>query len=858
MDSSFPVINVAVIIILCGLTWWYAKSTSNLLRQSQQQVAAIQDQALAKTQELQKSYAQVVKEIETRQQVEERLKESEARFAAFMRHLPGSALMRDLNGRYLFANETWEKYFGQVREDPEAVWPAGLGHGLSEREQEVLQNGQSLESLETLEGDDGKHYWLVKRFPIPSQDDQEVMIGAIGIDITARRQAEAALSREKERYRILVEETPLGISIISKSGHYKYVNSAFVQMFGYTLAEVPHGRAWFARAFPDPQYRQEAVSAWKNDLLPSQTGPTRARTFKVTCKNGSEKVINFRAVSLSTGDRFVVYEDITARHRAQEELKQSAFKYRLLINQIPAVAFKGYADWSVDFFDDKVETLTGYAKELFDSRRLRWCDLIPPEELEGLKSTFLEALRTNQSYVREYRIRKKNGDFAWVQCRGQIFCDAEGKVEYVSGVTFDITERKQAEEALRRREAILAAVGFAAECFLQSVSWEENIQEILARLGQAVAASRAYIFENSPQKDGDLLAVQRYEWAAATLTPHNDDAHLQLSWPESGLTRWQDELSGNRLITGQIKDFPPSEQEFLRARDIDSVLVVPIFTGQNWWGFIGFDECLQEREWSPAELEALKAAASTLGAAILHEQDETALKDSEKKLRSLSCQLLDAQENERKRLAAELHDELGHALLTLKLRLESLENRLNPEQEGLKQETRQIIRFLLDTIEGVRRLYLDLSPGDLEDLGLTNALGALIGDFAALQKNIKWTVHLKKLDGLFPLAVQTAIYRVVQEALTNIGKHAEPQKISLTVKTEPQQVNFTIVDNGKGFNVSQVFNAKKTLGLLAMEERVKILGGSFELWSQPDQGTKVSFTIPREEGKFEELQHRGG
>jgi len=193
MESSFPVINVAVILILCGLTWWYAKSTSNLLRQSQQQVAAIQNQALTKTQELQKSYAQVVKEIETRQQVEERLKESEARFAAFMRHLPGSALMRDINGRYLFANETWEKNFGQVREG------ADLGHSFSETEQEALQSGQPLESLETLEGDNGKHYWLVKSFPIPSQDDQDVMIGAIGIDITARRQAEEALSREKER-----------------------------------------------------------------------------------------------------------------------------------------------------------------------------------------------------------------------------------------------------------------------------------------------------------------------------------------------------------------------------------------------------------------------------------------------------------------------------------------------------------------------------------------------------------------------------------------------------------------------------------------------------------------------------------
>jgi signal transduction histidine kinase len=286
----------------------------------------------------------------------------------------------------------------------------------------------------------------------------------------------------------------------------------------------------------------------------------------------------------------------------------------------------------------------------------------------------------------------------------------------------------------------------------------------------------------------------------------------------------------------------------LRAQDIKSVLVVPIFTGLEWWGFIGFDECRQEREWSKAELEALKTAASTLGAAILHERAEKALKESENKLRSLSCQLLDAQEHERKRLAIELHDELGHALLTLKLRLESLEDQLLPQQVSLKQEAGEIIHFLLETIDEVRRLYLDLSPGDLEDLGLTNALEALIEDFAALQKNIRYTVHLENLDGLFELPVQTAIYRVLQEALTNIGKHAEPEEISLAIHKDTDLVSFTIADDGKGFDMPTVLSARKSLGLLAMEERVKILGGSFSLWSQVNQGTKVSFTIPLTEG----------
>jgi PAS domain S-box-containing protein len=433
MDNALAIINAAIIVAFLYVTWWYAKSTSHILRQSQEQVAAIQRQAIGKIEELQRSYTQILREIEERQQAEDRLNESEARFTAFMRHLPGTATMRDTQGRHLFANETWEQVFGQSRTDwwgktLAEFWPSDLAGPFMELDRQVLEEGQPLESIETLEQDGRTHFWLINRFPILSQDNQAVMVGAIGIDITARRHA---------------------------------------------------------------------------------------------------------------------------------------------------------------------------------------------------------------------------------------------------------------EEALR---------------------------------------------------------------------------------------------------------------------------------------------------------------------------------DSEQKLRSLTAQLLTAQEDERKRLAAELHDELGHALLTLKLRVESLEEQLQPHQDSLKDELRKILLFISATIGEVRRLYLDLSPGDLEDLGLTAALHSLIDDFVALQQKISWTVKLDDLDGLFPLPIQTAIYRVVQEALTNIGKHANSKHVTLTMKKEAERVSFAVQDDGRGFDRKRIFAEKKTLGLLSMEQRVKILGGAFELWSQEDQGARIFFTIPlqREEATDESLYHRTG
>ncbi|GAI11725.1 unnamed protein product [marine sediment metagenome] len=104
-----------------------------------------------------------------------------------------------------------------------------------------------------------------------------------------RKQTEEALHREK--YRILVKESPLGVSIIGRDGHYRYINPKFVEIFGYTLEDIPTGREWFAKAYPDQEYRNQVISTWINDLKESKCGESRPRTFIVTCKDGSERVV---------------------------------------------------------------------------------------------------------------------------------------------------------------------------------------------------------------------------------------------------------------------------------------------------------------------------------------------------------------------------------------------------------------------------------------------------------------------------------------------------------------------------------------------------------------------------------------
>ncbi|MBN2148842.1 MAG: GAF domain-containing protein [Anaerolineales bacterium] len=186
----------------------------------------------------------------------------------------------------------------------------------------------------------------------------------------------------------------------------------------------------------------------------------------------------------------------------------------------------------------------------------------------------------------------------------------------------DITRQKQAEDALRRRDQILQSVSYAAEQFLKSTTWDQNIEEILARLGEATQVSRVCLFCNILEHD-HIYDRLRSEWVAPNMRPLAEMEELRKEdMATRGYQRWIELMSRGQPVYGRLCDLPESEQAALRKEDVLSVAVVPIFVAQQWWGYIGFDDCVNEREWSSVEMDALRAAASTMGAAILRQQSE--------------------------------------------------------------------------------------------------------------------------------------------------------------------------------------------------------------------------------------------
>lgn len=144
--------------------------------------------------------------------------------------------------------------------------------------------------------------------------------------------------------------------------------------------------------------------------------------------------------------------DITEKKRSEQALKESERNYRLLINNIPNIVFKGYPDGSIDFFDDKIEAVTGYPREAFLNRSIRWTDLIVEDDLAAPRNKFVTTLKGDQQSLREYRIQRKDGRVVWLQASSQFVKDTDGNTDFISGAFLDISKRKQAEEALHESE----------------------------------------------------------------------------------------------------------------------------------------------------------------------------------------------------------------------------------------------------------------------------------------------------------------------------------------------------------------------------------------------------------------------
>lgn len=331
--------------------------------------------------------------------------------------------------------------------------------------------------------------------------------------------------------------------------------------------------------------------------------------------------------------------EVERQRQLLHELRASETKYRLLAEQASdgILILQGgrirYAnDVLARWWGSSVEEIVGQ----------RFTKYVHPDDFFPLLKRYRQKRRgeiRDTSY--ETRLLRKDGSsfFAELNLSHILYNEKPADLVFIR----DITARKQAEQALRQREAILRAVSFIAESLLAGLNWEQDIQEALEQLGKAADVSRVYIFENSRSPEGKWLTSQRYEWCAPGIQPQIDNPELiALSLEDAGFERWVEDLSVGKPVIGLVKDMPPIERDFLAKQDILSIAVVPIMSAGRWWGFIGFDECRYERQWSNAEIDILQIAGRVFGAALERQEYEQTLAQSEARYRALFDQNQDA------------------------------------------------------------------------------------------------------------------------------------------------------------------------------------------------------------------------
>ena len=221
-------------------------------------------------------------------------------------------------------------------------------------------------------------------------------------------------------------------------------------------------------------------------------------------------------------------------------------------------------------------------------------------------------------------------------------------------------------------------------------------------------------------------------------------------------------------------------------------------------------------------------------------QQTKQLTRSREQLKSMSQRLLEVQEEERRYLARELHDEMGQNLTLLKLMLDMALSRASPANSSTLPEA---VRLVDDLISRVRRLSLDLRPPILDDLGLIPGLLWLF-ERRESTLGVRVDFHVHGMEERLPSELEGTLYRITQEALTNAARHAGTREITVNLRRHVSKVSLEVVDRGTGFDIDAVLSERRSSGLTGMQERTALLGGTLIIDSEPGRGTSITAEFP--------------
>ena len=603
------------------------------------------------------------------------------------------------------------------------------------------------------------------------------------------------MSDHDDQYRRVVELSPDGI-FITRDSRIVFVNPAAIRIFGASSADEVLGRSPFDFFHIDQHvHLRDRVSK----LLAGCTVPVNEE--RAVGLNGAVTEVEVACTLFEDSNgRAIesVMRDITERKRTEAALRESEERLSLAF----AGAQEGVWDWNLEtgqvVYSPRWKQMLGYEEWEIEPHVSAWERLLHPDDHERARALNAAVARGERGYEAEFRLRHKAGHFVDVLSRGlPVRREPGGPVVRIVGTHFDLTERKRAEAALRESEERLT-LAFAGA--------QEGIYDWNLETGAVVY---------SPHWKR-MLGYEDHE-----IEPHVS-AFERLIHPDD-LNR------ATHVNTSVSQGEMPYEMEFrLRHKNGHYIHVLsrgfPVRREPNGpvVRIVGTHFDLTERKQAEESRERER---------------------SERARTELLGRLVFAQEDERRRIAREMHDQFGEQLTALGLRIRAIKDAahghgdLSAEIAALEEVAQQLDR-------DVDHLVWELRPTALDDLGLRAALANYIEDWSR-RAQIHAELHTAGLSTeRLASEIETTLYRIAQEALNNIAKHAHARQVEIVLERRTDQVLLIVEDDGVGFEPVGMDRQRRGFGLLGMQERAALVGATVQIESAPGEGTTIFVRTP--------------
>jgi PAS domain S-box-containing protein len=496
----------------------------------------------------------------------------------------------------------------------------------------------------------------------------------------------------------------------------------------------------------------------------------------------------------SAGGLAIYLQNVTERRQREEEFRLASERFRLALSAVEGAVYDADLITGIVVRSDGLFRVLGCHPDAAAPTVAWWEEQVHPEDREVGFARIRRALgdpEQRQLEV-EYRARHRDGHYVLVWDRALILRDAEGRAVRIVGSICDITKHRQTEEALRASEERHRIISELTSDYNYALRVDADGTSELELVTEGFTKITGYTLDEINASGG---------WPALV---HPDDMN----------TTFQEY---QRVLSGKVSEVVL--RILTRARSI------------RWL------RTLNKPVWDTQEGRVVRIVSAAQDITE-HMEAEQQLRDSRQRLQALSRQLISTQEKERRRLARELHDEIGQTLTAISVNLQAAS-----VARGAASQTHlaEAITIVDRAIEQVRHLSLDLRPSILDDLGLEAAL-RWYADRQIRRTGLAIHLDTNVAANRLPAELETVCFRVAQEALTNVARHAQARRVWIELQQRASAVELHIRDDGIGFDPK---TARKraaqgaSVGLLGMQERVELLGGQFTLESRPGQGTSI-------------------